>query len=110
MPIPVIVHGNPCDGITIIGPFESPRSAEEWAKANLDGSDGDHFWSTPLYSPDEILQNRPERIKSGIVNQTPGWSKIVTFDNQHYPVHERRRSGRLAGIFQLKRFRLISST
>ena len=80
MPAPVIVHGNPCDGITIIGPFSSPHEAKEWAKTNLDCSDGDHFWSTPLYSPDEFLENKTERVQS-----------IVTFDETQQQLESARR-------------------
>ena len=84
MPTPVIVHGNPCDGITIIGPFESPHEAEEWAETNLDRSDGDHFWSTPLYSPKEFLQNKSERAKP-----------IITFDETRQRLKSTRRHPKL---------------
>jgi hypothetical protein len=58
MPIPVIVYGNPCDGISVIGPFESLEDATDWAEENLDEADGNFFWPTPLFLPDEFISGK----------------------------------------------------
>ena len=97
MPAPVIVHGNPCDGITIIGPFKSPREAEEWAEANLDQSDGDHFWSTPLYQPEEFLMNKSERAKL-----------IASIDDTHQRLKSIRRGHPKLQVFVAATTRAIS--
>lgn len=105
MPVPVIVYGNPCDGITIIGPFASTRSAEEWAKTRLDNSDGDYSWSTPLFSPEEFLKTKTERIKSNVINKVARRSRSKIFEKKQLFVAERCQSMRLFEVFSFKRFR-----
>jgi hypothetical protein len=55
MAIPVIVYGNPCDGITMIGPFKSLDDAVKWAEDNLEETNGNFFWPAPVLSPSEFL-------------------------------------------------------
>jgi hypothetical protein len=109
--MPVIVHGNPCDGISIIGPFKSPRDAERWAEANLDRSDGDHFWSTPLYSPDEFLSNKTEQVRPNVdANQAGRRRKSEDLGNNGFFAGGQRQSGRLPRRFPFSWFRLANST
>ena len=108
MPVPVIVHGNPCDGITIVGPFRSLPEAEQWAEANLDQSDGDRFWSTPLYSPDEFFKNKAERVKSRVIDDQ--LAKSVKSRSLRSKRFFGRRSGSLAGMCWLYLLHFINST
>ena len=100
MPTPVIVYGNPCDGITVIGPFGTVRDAEAWAKARLDTSDGDQFWSTPLYSPDEFMKNKTESVKPTTVIHTTGQTKGRAL--KRFFIGGRWRSRPLSGIFAVR--------
>lgn len=47
----VIVAGNPIDGISIHGPFESEEDATLWAEKNLSDQT---WWMTDLEVPPEI--------------------------------------------------------
>jgi len=43
----VVIVGNPLDGITLFGPFDSYRDADNWAD-NIP-----EYWVTRLENPDE---------------------------------------------------------
>ena len=42
----MIVYGNPVDGFTYIGPFETMEESHEWAENNCD-----EWWGAELASP-----------------------------------------------------------
>lgn len=45
----VIAHGNPIDGIAIVGPFKTPIEAAEYGDKFLDAD----WWVTPLIAPEK---------------------------------------------------------
>lgn len=45
----VILHGNPIDGLSIIGPFDEGEAATEYAEEHLNG--GGEWWLVQLDPP-----------------------------------------------------------
>jgi len=58
---PVIIYGNPPDGFTLIGPFETLDAATQWAEENLEQEGDKFFWPAPLFEPDEFLRGSDEQ-------------------------------------------------
>lgn len=49
----IVVSGNPIDGLTITGPFESHDKAQDWAEFVLDCD----WWIAEMEDPDEQANN-----------------------------------------------------
>lgn len=47
----IVCYGNPIDGLTFTGPFETRDSANEWADANI-ATEYD-WWVAPIEQPKE---------------------------------------------------------
>lgn len=50
----VIVHGNPVDGLSFIGPFPTGSDAMEWGDKHLQDED---WWIAPIEPPKEQDSN-----------------------------------------------------
>lgn len=57
MTLEILIYGNPSDGFTHVGPFESAEHAAEYADCVKNIRD-DSWWSVTLQAPDaEILKD-----------------------------------------------------
>jgi hypothetical protein len=46
----VILHGNPIDGLSLVGPFDDGEIASEYAEANLNGAG--EWWIVEVEKPE----------------------------------------------------------